>query len=98
VTKDTFALENLLDDLHTISTCLEQLRCMDGAMMHAPENVAAYHRTLEAAYGRIETVIDGFGQRLEDEHSRLMPLFESTIAPYSERCRPAEMEAYTGCC
>jgi hypothetical protein len=51
---DTFALE----DLHTIATCLEQLRHMDGAMMHIPESVATYQRTLEvayAAYGRIET-------------------------------------------
>lgn len=71
---DTFVLENLLDDMHTISTYLEQLRCMDSATMHEAETIAGFHRTLEAAYAayrRIETVMDELGEQLEAEHTRL---------------------------
>jgi hypothetical protein len=71
---DTFAMENLLEDMQTISTCLEQLRRMDSATMPSTESIAAYHRTLEAAYvafGRIETVIDEICEQLEAEHRRL---------------------------
>jgi hypothetical protein len=52
---------------------------MDGATMHTPESITAYHRTLEAiyaAYGRSETIINEIGEQLEAEHSRLDVLIE----------------------
>ncbi|HVB25085.1 MAG: hypothetical protein WCD86_08935 [Ktedonobacteraceae bacterium] len=71
---ETLELEQVLDDLRTVMNRLAQLRHLNGATMHTPESMAAYHQALEAAYvayGRIETIIDEIGEQLEAEHTRL---------------------------
>lgn len=76
---DTPELEQVIDDLRTVTNGLAQLRQMDGTTMHTPESIAVYHQALEvayAAYGRIETVIDEIGEQLEAEHTRLDVAFE----------------------
>lgn len=85
---DTLGLEQVLDDLRTVTNCLWQLRHMDDTAMHTPENVAVYHQTLEAAYaayGRIETVIDEISEQLEAEHTRLDAAIEQARIASGQR-------------
>lgn len=78
---DTLELEQVIDDLRTVTNCLTQLRHMDGTVMHTSESIATHHQALEAAYaayGRIETIIDEIGEQLEAEHTRLDTALEQT--------------------
>ena len=63
----------LLTDMRTLSACLKQLGEMTGSeiLLSGRER---YHELLEnayAAYGRVETQVDEWGQQLEYEHQRL---------------------------
>lgn len=64
----------LLTDMHILSVSLEQLREMTGPELGLPGGVERYHQLLEdayAAYGRLETQVDEWGQQLEYDHQRL---------------------------
>lgn len=37
-------LEQVIDDLRTITNCLAQLRYMDGTTMHTPESIAVFYK------------------------------------------------------
>lgn len=71
----------LLANMRTLSACLEQLREMTGPEMLLSGRIEHYHQLLEdayAAYGRIETQVDEWGQQLEYEHQRL----DKGVKPY----------------
>jgi hypothetical protein len=92
--KDPFELEQMLEDKQILSTRLEQLRCMDSAILQSPESIVVYYRMLEtayAAYGRIETVIDErSASNLRLSIAAWMPLANKHIQWYSWKCHLAK--------
>ncbi len=76
-------IEALTEALRVFYANLEKLRAMEAPELLLQGRVKQYQSILEdafAAYGKVETTIDEFGQELEYEHVRL----DNAVKQYGE--------------